>query len=152
MKCPFCKFEDTKVIDSRASNEGSVIRRRRHCESCGRRFTTYEKVEEIPLLVMKKDQRREPYERAKVLQGIMRACEKRPVSGDQQRAIVEELEKMLDEKEQREIRSSEIGEFVMEKLSQLDQVAYVRFASVYREFKDLNHFMKEVKVLLGKKQ
>lgn len=152
MKCPFCKFEDTKVIDSRASNEGSVIRRRRHCESCGRRFTTYEKVEEIPLLVMKKDQRREPYERAKVLQGIMRACEKRPVSGDQQRAIVEELEKTLDEKEQREIRSSEIGEFVMEKLSQLDQVAYVRFASVYREFKDLNHFMKEVKVLLGKKQ
>ncbi|OGW69589.1 MAG: transcriptional regulator NrdR [Omnitrophica bacterium GWA2_50_21] len=152
MKCPFCKFEDTKVIDSRASNEGSVIRRRRHCESCGRRFTTYEKVEEIPLLVMKKDQRREPYERAKVLQGIMRACEKRPVSGDQQRAIVEELEKMLDDKEQREVRSSEIGEFVMEKLSQLDQVAYVRFASVYREFKDLNHFMKEVKVLLGKKQ
>jgi len=152
MKCPFCKFEDTKVIDSRASNEGSVIRRRRHCESCGRRFTTYEKVEEIPLLVMKKDQRREPYERAKVLQGIMRACEKRPVSGDQQRAIVEELEKTLDEKEQREVRTSEIGEFVMEKLSQLDQVAYVRFASVYREFKDLNHFMKEVKVLLGKKQ
>jgi len=152
MKCPFCKFEDTKVIDSRASNEGSVIRRRRHCESCGRRFTTSEKVEEIPLLVMKKDQRREPYERAKVLQGIMRACEKRPVSGDQQRAIVEELEKMLDDKEQREVRSSEIGEFVMEKLSQLDQVAYVRFASVYREFKDLNHFMKEVKVLLGKKQ
>ncbi len=151
MKCPFCKFEDTKVIDSRASNEGSVIRRRRHCDSCGRRFTTYEKVEEIPLLVMKKDQRREPYERAKVLQGIMRACEKRPVSGDQQRTIVEELEKMLDEKEQREVRSSEIGEFVMEKLSQLDQVAYVRFASVYREFNDLNHFMKEVKVLLGKK-
>ena len=152
MRCPFCKFEDTKVIDSRASNEGAVIRRRRHCEPCGRRFTTYEKVEEIPLLVVKKDQRREPYERTKVLQGIMKACEKRSVSMEQQQAIVDELEKVLDEKEQREIRSSEIGEFVMEKLSLLDQVAYVRFASVYREFKDLNHFMKEVKVLLGKKQ
>jgi len=103
-------------------------------------------------MVVKKDQRREPYERTKVLQGIMKACEKRPVSMDQQQAVVEELEKVLDEKEQREIRSSEIGEFIMEKLSQLDQVAYVRFASVYREFKDLNHFMKEVKVLLGKKQ
>ncbi len=102
-------------------------------------------------MVVKKDQRREPYERTKVLQGIMKACEKRPVSMDQQQAVVEELEKVLDEKEQREIRSSEIGEFIMEKLSQLDQVAYVRFASVYREFKDLNHFMKEVKVLLGKK-
>lgn len=151
MRCPFCKFEDTKVVDSRASNEGSVIRRRRECEPCGRRFTTYEKVEEIPLLVVKKDQRREPYERAKVLQGIMKACEKRPVSVEQQQAIVEGLEKMLDEKEHRETRSSEIGEFVMEKLSQIDQVAYVRFASVYREFKDLNHFMQEVKVLLGKK-
>ncbi len=151
MRCPFCKFEDTKVIDSRASNEGTVIRRRRECDPCGRRFTTYEKVEEIPLMVVKKDQRREPYERGKVLQGIMRACEKRPVSVEQQQAVVDELEKVLDEKDQREIRSSEIGEFVMEKLSQMDQVAYVRFASVYRDFKDLDHFMQEVKVLLGKK-
>lgn len=151
MRCPFCKYEDTKVIDSRASNEGAVIRRRRECEPCGRRFTTYEKVEDIPLLVVKKDQRREPYDRAKVLQGIMKACEKRPVSLEQQEAIVNEIEKMLDEKDAREIRSSDIGEFVMEKLSKLDQVAYVRFASVYRDFKDLNHFMQEVKGLLAKK-
>ena len=151
MRCPYCKFEDTKVIDSRSSNEGSVIRRRRHCDQCARRFTTYEKLEEIPLLVVKKDQRREPYARAKVLQGIMKACEKRPVPVEKQQAIVTELDKMLDERDEREIRSSEIGEFIMERLSQIDQVAYVRFASVYREFKDLNHFMQEVKVLLGKK-
>ncbi len=151
MRCPYCKFEDTKVIDSRSSNEGSVIRRRRHCDQCARRFTTYEKLEEIPLLVVKKDQRREPYARAKGLQGIMKACEKRPVPVEKQQAIVTELDKMLDERDEREIRSSEIGEFIMERLSQIDQVAYVRFASVYREFKDLNHFMQEVKVLLGKK-
>lgn len=151
MRCPFCKFEDTKVIDSRPSNEGDVIRRRRHCDSCERRFTTYEKVEEIPLLVIKKDQRREPYERNKVMQGIMKACEKRPVPLEKQQAIVNELEKKLDEKEEREIRSSEIGQLVMDKLSEIDQVAYVRFASVYREFKDLNHFMQELKVLLGRK-
>lgn len=151
MRCPYCKFEDTKVIDSRASNEGAVIRRRRQCDPCGRRFTTYEKVEEIPLLVVKKDQRREPYERNKALQGIMKACEKRPVSIEQQQAIVDDLEKLLDEKDLREIRSAEVGEFIMEKLSRIDQVAYVRFASVYREFKDLNHFMQEVKALLGKK-
>jgi len=151
MRCPFCKFEDTKVIDSRPSNEGDVIRRRRHCDSCERRFTTYEKVEELPLLVIKKDQRREPYDRAKVTQGILKACEKRPVSLEKQQSVVSDLEKMLDEKEEREIRSSEIGQFVMDKLSEIDQVAYVRFASVYREFKDLNHFMQELKTLLGKK-
>ena len=151
MRCPFCKFEDTKVIDSRASNEGAVIRRRRLCDKCSRRFTTYEKLEEIPLSVVKKDQRREPYERGKALQGVLRACEKRPVSIELQQNIVNELEKVLDEKEEKEIRSSEIGEFIMNKLSQIDQVAYVRFASVYREFKDLNHFMQEVKALLGKK-
>ncbi|HNV87106.1 MAG TPA: transcriptional regulator NrdR [Candidatus Omnitrophota bacterium] len=151
MRCPFCKFEDTKVIDSRPSNEGEVIRRRRHCDKCGRRFTTYEKVEEIPLLVIKKDQRREPYDRNKVLQGIMKACEKRSVPLEKQQSIVEELEKSLEDREEREIRTSEIGQFVMDKLSQTDQVAYVRFASVYREFKDLNHFMQELKVLLGKK-
>lgn len=151
MRCPFCKFEDTKVIDSRPSNEGDVIRRRRHCDNCERRFTTYEKVEELPLLVIKKDQRREPYDRAKVTQGILKACEKRPVSLEKQQSVVIDLEKMLDEKEEREIRSSEIGQFVMDKLSGIDQVAYVRFASVYREFKDLNHFMQELKTLLGKK-
>jgi len=151
MRCPFCKFEDTKVIDSRPSNEGEVIRRRRHCDKCGRRFTTYEKVEELPILVIKKDQRREPYDRNKVLQGILKACEKRSVPLEKQQAIVEDLGKLLEEREDREIRTSEIGQFVMDKLSQTDQVAYVRFASVYREFKDLNHFMQELKALLGKK-
>jgi transcriptional repressor NrdR len=151
MKCPFCKFEDTKVIDSRASTEGEIIRRRRECEKCRRRFTTYEKVEAIPLFVVKKDQRREPYDRAKVLQGIMKACEKRPVPAEKQESIVRDLEKMLDAKDEKEIRSSEIGGFVMDKLAEIDQVAYVRFASVYREFKDLNHFMQELKTLLAKK-
>lgn len=151
MRCPFCKSENNRVVDSRASNESSVIRRRRHCESCERRFTTYERVEEIPILVVKKDQRREPYDRAKVLQGIMKACEKRPVPMEVQEQIVADLGKVLDEKDDREIQSAEIGEFVMSRLSKIDQVAYVRFASVYRQFKDLNHFMEELKNLLANK-
>lgn len=151
MRCPYCKFQDTKVIDSRPSNEDTVIRRRRSCEKCEKRFTTYEKVEHIPLLVIKKDQIRQTFDRNKVLQGIMRACEKRPVSYEMQQTIVDGIEKMLDDRENREVRSSEIGEYIMEKLSLIDQVAYVRFASVYREFKDLNHFMKELKTLLNKK-
>jgi transcriptional repressor NrdR len=150
MRCPYCKKTDDKVIDSRESGEGVTIRRRRECLACGRRFTTYEKVEEVPLLVMKKDQRRELYDRAKVLAGIQKACEKRAVSREAQEAIVARLEKMLDEKYEKEVPSSVIGEFVMEELAKLDQVAYVRFASVYRQFKDINHFLKELKSLLSK--
>ncbi len=150
MRCPFCKKIDDKVIDSRESGDGVTIRRRRECITCGRRFTTYEKVEEVPLLVMKKDQRRETYDRSKVLSGIQKACEKRPVSREKLDEIVERLEKMLDEKYEKEVPSSVIGEFIMEELAKLDQVAYVRFASVYRQFKDINHFLKELKGLLSK--
>jgi transcriptional repressor NrdR len=150
MKCPYCHAEDDKVVDSRASNEGTVIRRRRECVKCDRRYTTYERVEEIPLFIIKKDQRRETYDRNKVLSGIHRACEKRPVSAEVQESIVNDLEKMLEEKYEKEIPSSALGEFVMERLAVIDQVAYVRFASVYRQFKDLSHFMKELKTLLSK--
>ena len=138
MRCPYCKKTEDKVIDSRSSGENTTIRRRRECLGCGRRFTTYEKVEEVPLLVTKKDQRRETYDRNKVLSGIQKACEKRPVSREAEDEIIERLEKMLDDKHEKEVPSSVIGEFVMEELAKLDQVAYVRFASVYRQFKDIN--------------
>lgn len=150
MRCPYCKKLEDKVIDSRESGDGVTIRRRRECIKCGRRFTTYERIEEVPLLVIKKDQRRELYDRSKVLAGIQKACEKRPVSREAQDAIVDRLEKRLDEKYEKEVPSSALGEFVMEELAQLDQVAYVRFASVYRQFKDINHFLKELKGLLSK--
>jgi len=150
MKCPYCRAEDDKVVDSRASNDGLVIRRRRECTKCSRRYTTYERVEEVPLFVIKKDQRREIYDRKKVLAGIHRACEKRPVPAEVQETIVLELEKMLEEKYEKEVPSTAIGEFVMERLAKVDQVAYVRFASVYRQFKDISHFMKELKSLLTK--
>lgn len=150
MRCPYCKKDNDKVIDSRSSNEGATIRRRRECSACGRRFTTYERIEEAPLLVIKKDQRRELYDRNKVLAGIQKACEKRPISREAQQEIVDRLEKMLDEKYEKEVPSSVIGEFIMEDLAALDQVAYVRFASVYRQFKDINHFLKELKGLLSK--
>ncbi|MBI2167603.1 MAG: transcriptional repressor NrdR [Candidatus Omnitrophica bacterium] len=150
MRCPYCKKTDDKVIDSRSTADGITIRRRRECLGCNRRFTTYERVEEVPLLVIKKDQRRETYDRGKVLSGVQKACEKRPVSREAQDEIVDELEKMLDEKYEKEVSSSAIGEFIMEKLAKLDQVAYVRFASVYRQFKDINHFLKELKGLLSK--
>ncbi len=150
MQCPYCKHDDDKVIDSRASNEGMVIRRRRECTKCSRRYTTYERVEEIPLFVIKKDQRRELYDRKKVLAGIHRAFEKRPVSAEVQEEIVAELEKMLEEKYEKEVPSSVIGEFVMDRMARIDQVAYVRFASVYRQFKDINQFMKELQTLLKK--
>ena len=150
MRCPYCKKTEDKVIDSRAAAEETTIRRRRECLGCGRRFTTYERIEEVPLLVIKKDQRRELYDHNKVLSGIQKACEKRPVSRESQDAIVERLEKMLDDRYEKEVPSSIIGEFVMEELAQLDQVAYVRFASVYRQFKDINHFLKELKSLLSK--
>ena len=150
MRCPSCKKIDDKVIDSRSAGDESTIRRRRECLACGRRFTTYERIEEIPLLVIKKDQRRETYDRMKVLSGIQKACEKRPVPAQTMEEIVERLEKMLQEKYEKEVTSSVIGEFVMEELAKLDQVAYVRFASVYRQFKDINHFLKELKGLLSK--
>ena len=150
MKCPFCKHDDDKVIDSRASNEGAVVRRRLECTKCDRRYTTYERVEETPILVIKKGGEREPYDRSKVLSGIRKACEKRPVSAESQEAIVLELEKLIDDKYEREVSSSVVGEFLMKKLSAIDEVAYVRFASVYRQFKDINHFMKELKTLLSK--
>lgn len=150
MKCPYCRAEDDKVVDSRSSNEGSVVRRRRECGKCKRRYTTYERVEATPLFVIKKDQRRELYDRTKVLAGIHRACEKRPVPAEVQEGIINDLEKMLEEKYDKEVPSSAIGEFVMEQLARIDQVAYVRFASVYRQFKDISHFMKELQTLLVK--
>ena len=151
MRCPFCKKENDKVIDSRLAGEGAMIRRRRECEACGRRYTTYERLEEIPLYVIKKDLRREPYERNKALAGIHKACEKRPVPVEEQDRIVDELEKMMREKYEKEIPSKAVGEFIMQRLAKLDQVAYVRFASVYREFQDISHFMKELKTLLAAK-
>jgi len=138
-------------VDSRASNDGLVIRRRRECLECGRRFTTFEKIEEVPLFIVKKDERREPYDRNKALVGILKACEKRPVSAADQEAIVDELEKMLDDKYEKEVDAAIIGEFIMQKLFEIDEVAYVRFASVYRQFKDINHFLKELRGLLGGK-
>jgi transcriptional repressor NrdR len=150
MRCPYCKKENDKVIDSRSSNEGMVIRRRRECEACGRRYTTYERIEEVPLFVIKKDLRREIYDRTKVLAGIRKACEKRPVPLAEQEKIADELEKMLHEKYEKEVPSNAIGEFIMQRLGKIDQVAYVRFASVYRDFQDVSHFMKELKSLLSK--
>lgn len=150
MRCPYCKKSDDKVIDSREAADGVTIRRRRECLACSRRFTTHERVEEVPLLVIKKDQRRELFDRSKVLAGIQKACEKRPISREAQEDIVDRLQKMLDEKYEKEVPSSVIGECVMEELAKLDQVAYVRFASVYRQFKDINHFLKELKGLLSK--
>ena len=149
MKCPFCGEENTKVIDSRPAEENNSIRRRRHCEVCGKRFTTYEKVETIPLIVIKKDDNREPYDRSKIERGIVRSCHKRPVSYDQIVSTVEEIEAEIFNKEEKEISSNEIGEIVMDKIKELDQVAYVRFASVYREFKDVNTFMDELKKFLN---
>ncbi len=151
MRCPFCKAENDKVIDSRSSEEGRAIRRRRECESCSRRYTTYERIEELPLYIIKKDRRRELYDRAKVVSGIHKACEKRPVPLDEQHKIVDALDIMLHEKYEKEVPSSVIGEFIMQRLAQIDQVAYVRFASVYRDFQDVGHFMKELKTILGKK-
>ena len=151
MKCPFCTDFDNKVIDSRLSREGSVIRRRRECLHCSRRFTTYERVEEILPQVVKKDGRREPYDRAKVMSGLKHACQKRPVSSEQLDAVIETVERKLMETGEKEIASSVIGEAIMRQLQGLDEVAYVRFASVYRSFKDLGEFMDELKELIGDK-
>ena len=147
MKCPFCGEEDTKVIDSRSADENTSIRRRRQCESCGKRFTTYEKVETIPLLVIKKDNSRELFDRQKLEAGILRACHKRPISIEQIGEMVDNVENQIFAREEREIKSSVIGEMVMDILKETDAVAYVRFASVYREFKDVNTFLNELEKL-----
>lgn len=150
MKCPFCSHENTRVIDSRPAEENNSIRRRRVCDVCSRRFTTYEKVETIPLIVIKKDDNREAYDRSKIEVGVLRACHKRPVSADNVNALVDEIETDIFNREEKEINSRVIGELVMNKLKDLDAVAYVRFASVYREFKDINTFMDELKKVLDK--
>lgn len=150
MKCPYCDHFGTKVLDSRAANENKSIRRRRECEKCGRRFTTFEMVEETPLMVVKKDGSREEFSREKVMRGLIRACEKRPVSVDRLESMVSEVEQQLRNTAQTEIESRQIGEIVMQELYPVDEVAYVRFASVYRQFKDINMFMKELTDILTK--
>ena len=150
MKCPFCETSDTRVIDSRPTEEGHAIRRRRECDRCGKRFTTYEKVEEMFLMVIKKDGSREVFDRNKVLSGMIKACEKRPVALADLEAIVDEIERGLNNMMEKEVESKFIGELIMEHLKELDEVAYVRFASVYRQFKDINTFMNELNKLLSK--
>lgn len=148
MKCPYCSFLESKVIDSRPTDEGQSIRRRRECIKCGKRFTTYEKIEQVPIIVVKKNGNRESYDRNKILNGIIKSCEKRPVSMKAIEELVDEIELELSNSLEKEITSVDIGEMVMNKLKDLDEVAYVRFASVYRQFKDLNTFMNELKKLL----
>ena len=148
MKCPYCSSDNTRVIDSRPAEDNNSIRRRRLCDECGKRFTTYEKVETIPLIVIKKDNNREQYDRSKIEAGILRACHKRPISADQINCLVDDIETEIFNREEKEISSSVIGEIVMDKLKDLEAVAYVRFASVYREFKDINTFMDELKKIL----
>ena len=149
MKCPFCTNLDDKVVDSREARTGDLIRRRRECLKCGRRFTTYERIDEIPYMVIKKDGRREKFERAKLLQGLLKACEKRPVPVGKLEMIVDEAEQFVSEAPERERTTSEVGELIMEHLKGLDTVAYIRFASVYRDFKDVREFKEELEGLLG---
>lgn len=151
MKCPYCGFIEDKVIDSRPTDEGSAIRRRRECSKCTRRFTTYEKVESLPLMVIKKDKTRQPFDRERLLNGLLRACEKRPVSINDLEKLVADIESQIYNSLQREVTTQEIGELVMNRLKMLDEVAYVRFASVYRQFKDINTFMDELRKLLNEK-
>ena len=149
MKCPFCGFEESKVIDSRPTDEGQRIRRRRECLQCGKRFTTYEIIESLPIIVIKKDKSREAFDRDKLMNGLLRACEKRPVSIDTLDKMIDEIETVLQNSLDREVSSEKIGQLVMEMLKKIDEVAYVRFASVYRQFKDINTFMKELNKLLA---
>ena len=151
MRCPFCSFIESKVIDSRPTEENNSIRRRRECLKCGKRFTTYEKLESIALVVIKKDESRQPFDRNKVLKGIITACEKRPISIVQMERIADDIESELSQSMEREVRSTMIGEMVMEKLRMLDEVAYVRFASVYKQFDDLSKFMDELKGLIDER-
>ena len=148
MKCPYCNQDNTRVVDSRPVDANTAIRRRRMCDECGKRFTTYEKIETIPLIVIKKDQNREQYDRSKIEAGVLRACHKRPIPAEKIHALVDAVEMEIFDMEEREISSAVIGEKVMDKLKELEAVAYVRFASVYREFKDVNTFMDELKKIL----
>lgn len=148
MKCPFCGFLEDKVVDSRESKDGDSIRRRRECLECSRRFTSYERIDEIPYMVVKKDGKRETFERNKIMSGLLRACEKRPISSAQLEQIVDEVEKTVQDTADRELSTSEIGKIIMKRLKQLDKVAYVRFASVYLEFEDVSEFMTELKNLV----
>ena len=148
MKCTYCNHPDTRVIDSRPAEDGSAIRRRRSCDECGKRFTTYEKVETIPLIIIKKDNNREQYNRSKIERGIIRACYKRPVSAEAIQKTVERIEIKIFNLEAKEVSSTDVGEIVMDELKELDEVAYVRFASVYREFKDVNTFMDEINKMM----
>ena len=150
MKCPFCGFEESKVIDSRPTDEGQRIRRRRECLECGKRFTTYEIIESLPIIVIKKDKSRETFNRNKLMTGLLRACEKRPVSIDTLDNMIDDIEVIIQNSLDREVSSEKIGELVMDKLKKIDEVAYVRFASVYRQFKDINTFMTELIKLLCK--
>lgn len=152
MKCPYCGYSEDKVVDSRGSAKNDSIRRRRECLKCQRRFTTYEHIEEIPLMVIKKNGQREPFDRNKLTSGILKACEKRPVSVSKIENLVDNIERYLQRKHDKEVKSSQIGEMVMNKLHETDQVAYVRFASVYREFKDITEFMKELKSIIKKER
>ncbi|MBO5232350.1 MAG: transcriptional regulator NrdR [Clostridia bacterium] len=151
MKCPYCSFEESKVIDSRPTDEGERIRRRRECLSCQKRFTTYEIIESLPIIVIKKDKSREVFNRDKLLNGLLRACEKRPVSLEKLENMIDDIEVVLQNSLDREVSSDKIGELVMDKLKEVDEVAYVRFASVYRQFKDIGTFMSELNKLLNTK-
>ncbi len=152
MRCPFCDYTDSKVIDSRPAEEGTSIRRRRECIKCNKRFTTYEKIENLPVMVIKKDESREQFDRNKLLTGIIKACEKRPVATEKMVEIVDRIEAEIQSMMDREVTSTQIGEMVMDELKNTDDVAYVRFASVYRQFKDINTFLEEVKKLLSDKE
>ena len=151
MKCPFCGYTDSKVIDSRPAEDGTTIRRRRECLECQKRFTTYETVESLPMVVIKKDNSRQSFDRTKILNGMVKACEKRPVSMAELEAAADEIEQIIQNSLDREVSASQIGELVMERLKPLDEVAYVRFASVYRQFKDINSFMQELNKILAEK-
>ena len=152
MKCPFCGYSESRVIDSRPTDEGERIRRRRECLKCSKRFTTYEIIENVPIVVIKKDKSRETFDRIKLLSGLLRACEKRPVSIDTLERIVDEIETLLQNSLDREVSSQRIGTYAMEKLKTVDEVAYVRFASVYRQFKDINSFMEELSKIINSKK
>ena len=151
MKCPFCSFEESKVVDSRSTDDNTTIRRRRECTSCGRRYTTYEKIEDIPILVVKRDLTRENFNREKIVNGLIIACQKRPISRKQIEELAEDIEKSISNNMLTEVDSSAIGEMVMDRLKVIDEVSYVRFASVYREFKDINTFLDEIKGLMTNK-
>ena len=152
LKCPYCGYSESRVIDSRPTDEGERIRRRRECLKCGKRFTTYEVIENVPIVVIKKDKSRETFDRSKLLNGLLRACEKRPVSMDTLERIVDEIENLLQNSLDREVSSQRIGTYAMEELKNVDEVAYVRFASVYRQFKDINSFMEELSKIINSKK